>query len=80
MEQWTNEFFFDNLKGVRSDSDMFTYSFSWKNWKSNKIIAPGQEIKDYLTRAAEEEGNKYCAVLSVVYTCCFMFDNCLYQF
>ena len=42
---------------------MFTYSFSWKSWKSNKIIAPGQEIKDYLTRAAEEEGNKYRSII-----------------
>ena len=35
---------------------MFTYSFPWKTWKSKKIIASGQEIQDYLTRAAEEEG------------------------
>ena len=44
-------------KGIRSDSDMYSYSFSWKVWKSTKIIASGEEIKNYLTTAVEEEGN-----------------------
>ena len=43
--------------GIRSDSDMYSYSFSWKVWKSAKIIASGEEIKKYLTTAVEEEGN-----------------------
>ena len=43
--------------GIRSDSDMYSYSFSWKVWKSAKIIASGEEIKNYLSTAVEEEGN-----------------------
>ena len=48
--------FFNFKKGIRSDSDMYSYSFSWKVWKSTKIIASGEEIKNYLTTAVEEEG------------------------
>ena len=42
--------------GIRSDSDMFTFGFSWKVWKSPKAIAPGEDILAYLTEAAKEHG------------------------
>ena len=42
--------------GLRSDSDMYTYSYSWKVWKAPKMIADGKEILDYLKEAADEEG------------------------
>ena len=35
---------------------MFSYAFSWKIWRSTKIVASGEEIKNYLIEAAEEEG------------------------
>ena len=52
------------ILGIRSDSDMYSYSFSWKVWKSAKIIASGEEIKNYLTTAVEEEGNFSTALYS----------------
>ena len=53
------------VSGIRSDSDMYSYSFSWKVWKSAKIIASGEEIKNYLTTAVEEEGNFSTALYSI---------------
>ena len=47
---------FFKYPGIRSDSDMYTFGFSWKIWKSPKAIAPAGDILDYLTEAANEEG------------------------
>jgi cation diffusion facilitator CzcD-associated flavoprotein CzcO len=46
--------------GIRSDSDMFTFGFNFKPWRSPKAISPGEDIKDYVTEAARENGiNKH---------------------
>jgi len=46
--------------GIRSDSDMFTFGFNFKPWRSPKAISPGQDIKDYICEAATENGiNKH---------------------
>ena len=42
--------------GVRCDSSMYTFGFSWKIWKSARPIASGKEILDYLKEAAKEQG------------------------
>lgn len=42
--------------GVRSDSDMFTLGFSFRPWASEKAIAEGGEILDYLKDTVREEG------------------------
>lgn len=42
--------------GVRSDSDMFTMGFSFRPWTSRKAIAPGEDILNYVTRTAQDEG------------------------
>ena len=47
---------FFKYPGIRSDSDMYTFGFSWKIWKSPKPIAPAKDILDYLKEAAEEQG------------------------
>ena len=47
---------FFKYPGIRSDSDMYTFGFSWKIWKSPKPIAPGEDILEYLTEAANEQG------------------------
>ena len=47
---------FFKYPGIRSDSDMYTFGFSWKIWKSPKPIAPANEILAYLNEAAEEQG------------------------
>lgn len=45
-------FFF---QGIRSDSDLFTYSFPWHPW-DGQSIAPGRDIRRYLTDAARTNG------------------------
>ena len=40
--------------GVRSDSDMFTFGFSWRPWASDTALADGDLILDYLRAVAEE--------------------------
>ena len=47
---------FFKYPGIRSDSDMYTFGFSWKLWKSAQPIAPGEDILAYLTEAANEQG------------------------
>jgi len=47
---------FFKYPGIRSDSDMYTFGFSWKIWKTSKPIATGEEIMTYLTEAANEQG------------------------
>jgi cation diffusion facilitator CzcD-associated flavoprotein CzcO len=42
--------------GIRSDSDMFTFGFNFKPWRSPKAISPGADIKDYISEAATENG------------------------
>jgi hypothetical protein len=42
--------------GVRSDSDLPTYAFAFKPWKSRKTFAGGDEILAYLREAADEHG------------------------
>jgi monooxygenase len=42
--------------GVRSDSDMYTLGFQFKPWESEKAIAPGGSIRDYVRAAAAEHG------------------------
>lgn len=49
---------FFKYPGIRSDSDMYTFGFSWKIWKSATPIATGEEILAYLHEAAEEQGIK----------------------
>ncbi|MFT5837717.1 MAG: monooxygenase [Flavobacteriales bacterium] len=46
--------------GIRSDSDMFTFGFNFKPWRSPKAISPGADIKNYISEAASENGiNKH---------------------
>lgn len=42
--------------GIRSDSDMFTFSFPWKPWPKDRTIGQGAEIRQYLEDAAREDG------------------------
>ena len=42
--------------GVRSDSDMFTMSYSFRPWASENAIGSGSEIRNYITAVAREEG------------------------
>ena len=42
--------------GIRSDSDMFTFGFNFKPWQSPKAISPGEDIKNYISEAATENG------------------------
>jgi len=42
--------------GIRSDSDVFTFGFSWNPWRHTKPIAQGTKIWDYLNESAAKEG------------------------
>lgn len=40
--------------GIRSDSDMYTYSYGFKNWTDKQSIADGAKILSYIREAAAE--------------------------
>jgi len=42
--------------GIRSDSDMFTYGYSFRPWMGDKAIADGQEVLDYIKETAAHFG------------------------
>jgi hypothetical protein len=42
--------------GIRSDSDMLTMGYSFRPWTSPKAISPGDDIRDYMTATARDEG------------------------
>ena len=42
--------------GIRSDSDMFTFGFSFRPWTGERTIAPGEEIHNYLKDTLHECG------------------------
>ena len=42
--------------GIRSDSDMLTMGYSFRPWTNPKAIAPGDDIRNYVTAAAHDEG------------------------
>nr|WP_093392044.1 NAD(P)/FAD-dependent oxidoreductase [Halopseudomonas xinjiangensis] len=42
--------------GIRSDSDMYTLSYSFKPWYNRKAIADGADIRRYIEETAEEAG------------------------
>ncbi|OAA69215.1 Flavin monooxygenase-like protein [Akanthomyces lecanii RCEF 1005] len=42
--------------GIRSDSDLYTFSFPWKPWTKGRAIAGGPLIQEYLHEAVEEQG------------------------
>ena len=42
--------------GIRSDSDMFTFGYSFRPWKRPEAIAKGETILAYLQETASEEG------------------------
>ncbi len=42
--------------GIRSDSDMNTFSYQFKLWKKDNPIADGTSIRNYITETAQEFG------------------------
>ena len=42
--------------GIRSDSDMYTYSYGFKPWTAESAIADGDTILKYIRETAEEYG------------------------
>ncbi len=40
--------------GVRSDSDMFTFGYTWRPWRSDIALADGPLIRDYIDTVADE--------------------------
>lgn len=42
--------------GIRSDTDLHTFGFSWNPWNENRAIADGGSIASYLCDSAKKEG------------------------
>lgn len=42
--------------GIRSDSDIYTFGFSWNPWQGDTPITPGDQICAYLNESAAREG------------------------
>ena len=42
--------------GIRSDSDMYTFGYSFRPWQSNASIADGELIRSYIRETAEAYG------------------------
>ena len=42
--------------GIRSDSDMLTFGFSFRPWNGTKVLADGPSIKQYVADTAAEHG------------------------
>jgi monooxygenase len=42
--------------GIRSDSDMLTMGYSFRPWTHAKAISPGDDIREYITATARDEG------------------------
>ena len=42
--------------GIRSDSDMLTMGYSFRPWTLPRSISPGEDIREYITATAREEG------------------------
>jgi len=42
--------------GIRSDSDMLTMGYSFRPWTSPKAISPGEDIRNYISATARDEG------------------------
>lgn len=47
---------FFKYPGIRSDSDIYTFGFSWKPWNKRETIGQGADIKAYMEEAALETG------------------------
>ena len=45
-----------NYPGIRSDSDMYTFGFSFRPWDDKSAIAEKGKIISYLTATAQEYG------------------------
>src|SRR3954467_11051383 len=42
--------------GIRSDSDMFTFGYSFRPWNETKVLASGPGVTRYITDTATEYG------------------------
>lgn len=47
--------------GIRSDSDMYTFGFSFRPWMDKKIISPGADIMKYLQDTVTAEQCVHCS-------------------
>lgn len=42
--------------GIRSDSDVISFGFKFSPWNSDKVLAAGESIKQYLQETAQKFG------------------------
>ena len=43
-----------NYPGIRSDSDMFSFGYSFRPWQEPKVLADGPSIREYVVKTARE--------------------------
>jgi cation diffusion facilitator CzcD-associated flavoprotein CzcO len=46
----------NTVSGIRSDSDLFTFGFSWRPWSDKNAIAKADRIRDYVQESAKIHG------------------------
>ncbi|MBE3047122.1 NAD(P)/FAD-dependent oxidoreductase [Candidatus Bathyarchaeota archaeon] len=42
--------------GIRSDSDVYTFCFSWNPWKHEGTMASGERLKEYMEESTKSQG------------------------
>jgi cation diffusion facilitator CzcD-associated flavoprotein CzcO len=65
---------FISIPGIRSDSDMYTFGYSFKTWDEQKSFADGPSILKYINEAADE----YKVRNNIIYqqrALCYNFDT-----
>jgi len=45
-----------HFPGIRSDSDMFSYSFAFRPWTSPNVLVQGERLHEYINQTAQEFG------------------------
>lgn len=55
---------FFKYPGIRSDSDLYTFGFSWYPWREDRAIADAGSIKQYLMRAIKYANIESCIRLN----------------
>ena len=70
---------FFKYPGIRSDSDMYTFGFSWKLWKADNPIATAGQILKYLNETVMNNTYvkklKYKCRTSIFFFCKRNMDN-----
>ena len=51
--------------GIRSDSDMYTFSYGFKPWRDASSVADGAKIRRYIQETAAEKTSRGISIISI---------------